>query len=132
MVPACVARVHSLLPADWDWSGAKCTPAALSTPTAAAAAGERPAGAGSTEDLRERAELQRAYYSFLHALVHNGLSGVLLRAPPGTLDAALGAVMRGAATHVDAGAHWGRAATRLGIICRMHPILPGVLNFQAA
>lgn len=110
MVPACVARVHSLLPTDWDWSGAKCTPAALSTPTAAAAAGERPAGAGSTEDLRERAELQRAYYSFLHALVHNGLSGVLLRAPPGTLDAALGALMRGAATHVDAGAQrvWGR------------------------
>ena len=102
MVPACVARVHSLLPADWDWSGAKCTPAALSTPTAAA--GERAAAAGSTEDLRERAELQRAYYSFLHALVHNGLSGVLLRAPPGTLDAALGALMRGAATHVDAGA----------------------------
>ena len=29
MVPVCVARVHSLLPADWDWSGAKATPAAL-------------------------------------------------------------------------------------------------------
>ncbi|KAI7842372.1 hypothetical protein COHA_004011 [Chlorella ohadii] len=79
MAPACVARVHSLLPADWDWSGAKCTPAALSTPTAAAAAGERPAGAGSTEDLRERAELQRAYYAFLHALVHNGLTGTVER-----------------------------------------------------
>ncbi|KAL4444906.1 hypothetical protein ABPG77_003956 [Micractinium sp. CCAP 211/92] len=108
MVPACIARVHSLLPSDWDWSGAKATPAALATPTAAAAAaaadgGGKPAAAGSNEDLRERAELQRAYYAFAHALVHNKLSPVLLHAPPGTLDAALGALMRGAATHVDAG-----------------------------
>ena len=114
MVPVCVARVHSLLPADWDWSGAKATPAALATPTAAGAAaaaagaaggagGDKPAAAGSNEDLRERSELQRAYYSFAHSLVHNGLAAVLLRAPPGTLDAMLGALMRGAATHVDAG-----------------------------
>ena len=113
MVPACVARVHALLPADWDWSGAKATPAALATPTAAAAAaaaaaGGRPAAAGSAEDIRERAELQRAYYAFAHALVHNGLAPVLLRAPAGTLDAVLGALVRGAATHVDAGARKGR------------------------
>jgi hypothetical protein len=112
MVPACMARVHSLLPADWDWSGAKATPAALSTPTAAATAAaaagggggdSRPAGGGSTEDLRERAELQRAYYAFAHSLVHNGLVGVLLRVPRGSLDAILGALMRGAASHVDPG-----------------------------
>lgn len=108
MVPACIARVHAVLPADWDWSGAKATPAALATPTAAAAAaasgdGGKPAAAGSNEDLRERAELQKAYYAFAHALVHNKLAAVLLRAPPGTLDAVLGALMRGAATHVDAG-----------------------------
>ncbi|PSC72015.1 exportin-T isoform X1 [Micractinium conductrix] len=118
MVPACVARVHTVLPADWDWSGARVTPAALATPTAvAAAAAGSPfsdksaaasaaagaGGAGSNEDLRERAELQRAYYSFCHSLVHNRLAGVLLGAPPGTLDAMLGALMRGAATHVDAG-----------------------------
>ena len=120
MAPACIARVHSLLPADWDWSGAKATPAALATPTAAAAGaaadgGSRPAAAGSNVDLRERAELQRAYYAFMHALVHNKLSPVLLRAPPGTLDAALGALMRGAATHVDAGGlRWGREAGRGG------------------
>ncbi len=49
---------------------------------------------GSTEDTRERAELQRQYYSFLHSLANNELTGALLRAPPGTLDAALGALMR--------------------------------------
>lgn len=118
MVPACIARVHSLLPSDWDWSGAKATPAALATPTAAGAAaaadgGGKPAAAGSNEDLRERAELQRAYYAFAHALVHNKLSPVLLHAPPGTLDAALGALMRGAATHVDAGEP--RMGVRLGV-----------------
>lgn len=111
----CVARVHALLPADWDWSGARCTPAALSTPTAT----DRPAAAGSTEDLRERAELQRAYYAFAHALVHNGLAGVLLGAPPGTLDGMLGALMRGGATHIDAGARvWGAGcAGRRSVAC---------------
>ena len=117
MAPACVARVHSLLPADWDWSGARASPAALPAPGgggAAAAAsqfgsGARPAAVGSAEDLRERAELQRAYYAFLHSLAHNGLAPVLLRAPPGSLDAALGALMRGAATHVDAGEAVGAA-----------------------
>jgi hypothetical protein len=58
---------------------------------------------GGVEDVRERGELQRAYYAFLHSLVHNGLASVLLRAQPGSLDAALGALMQGAATHVDAG-----------------------------
>jgi exportin-T len=99
--------VHSLLADDWDWTGARASPAALMTAAAEAAApGEPPrraAALGSTEDLRERGELQRAYYLFLHALVHCGLAGVLLGAPPGGLDAAMAALMRGAGTHVDAG-----------------------------
>ena len=107
MVPVCVGRVHTLLPADWDWSGARATPTAAATAAAAAAASGggdgRPAGGGSIEDLRERAELQRAYYSFAHSLVHSGLASVLLRVPRSSLDAVLGALMRGAASHVDPG-----------------------------
>lgn len=49
---------------------------------------------GSAEDLREKGELQRGYYSFLHALAHNDLAPALLRAPPGILDAVLGALMQ--------------------------------------
>lgn len=52
------------------------------------------AALGSAEDARERGELQKGYYSFLHSLVHNDLAGALLRAPPGALDAALGALMQ--------------------------------------
>ena len=49
-----VARVHALLPPAWDWAGV----------------GGRP---GASEEDRERAELQRAYYAFLNALAQNGL-----------------------------------------------------------
>lgn len=49
---------------------------------------------GSAEDMRERGELQKAYYSFLHALAHNELTSALLQTPPGTLDAVLGALMQ--------------------------------------
>ena len=119
MVPACVARVHLLLPPGWDWSGARATPAVVGTPTAAAqanglgpgpaaaaAAGATggpaggPAGgpgggaAGSTEDLRERGELQRVYYAFLLSLVLNDLSGTLLRQAPAAAAASLPCVPR--------------------------------------
>ena len=56
----------------------------------------------SAEDARERGELQRAYYSLLHATTHNELTGVLLAAPAATRDAALEGLVRGAASHVDA------------------------------
>ncbi len=49
-----VARVHALLPAAYDWSGSNGRP-------------------GASEDSREQAETQRAYYSFLSALAHNQL-----------------------------------------------------------
>ena len=56
----------------------------------------------SAEDARERGELQRAYYSLLHATTHNELTGALLAAPAATRDAALEGLVRGAASHVDA------------------------------
>ena len=59
------------------------------------------AGAAA-EDAREKAELQRAYYGLLHALAHAELAGTLLGAPPATRDAALQALVSGAASHVDA------------------------------
>ncbi len=49
-----VARVHTLLPQSYDWSGADGKP-------------------GASEDKRERAEVQRAYYGFLNALAQNQL-----------------------------------------------------------
>ncbi len=49
-----VARVHTLLPQSYDWSGADGKP-------------------GASEDKRERAEVQRAYYGFLNALAQSQL-----------------------------------------------------------
>ena len=56
----------------------------------------------SAEDARERGELQRAYYSLLHATTSNELTGVLLATPATTRNAALEGLVRGAASHVDA------------------------------
>lgn len=54
VVPEMVARVHALLPPSYDWSGTDGKP-------------------GASEDKREQAEVQRAYYGFLSALAHNQL-----------------------------------------------------------
>jgi exportin-T len=53
------------------------------------------------EDAREKGELQRALYSLLLGLAMNNLSGALLAVPPSVLDAAMTAVAKGAASHVD-------------------------------
>ena len=58
-------------------------------------------GAGAAEDAREKCGLQKAYYGLLHALVHSEVTGALLAAAPATRDAALEALVRGAASHVD-------------------------------
>ncbi|KAG7675140.1 hypothetical protein Ndes2526B_g07998 [Nannochloris sp. 'desiccata'] len=99
-LPESVAKVHLLLGQDWDWSGVAAQPAMSSSPATARLSG--PAVAGSTEDLRERGELQRAYYSFLANLIAADMSRVLLAAPGETLSHALHDLMQGAATHVDA------------------------------
>ena len=99
-LPETVAKVHLFLGQEWDWSGVAAQPAMSSSPATARLSG--PAVAGSNEDLRERGELQRAYYSFLANLIAADMSGVLLAAPTETLTAALNDLMQGAATHVDA------------------------------
>lgn len=64
----------------------------------------RPTGTAtgaSTEDTRERSELQRTYYILLHTLSYNGLSSILVQTQPPLLDTALEALVRGAAAHVE-------------------------------
>lgn len=69
-----------------------------------AAAGNDLAPATSgIEDLREKAELQKAYYSFLHAITSSNLRHVLLQTPSDTLQPALGALVAGGAGHIDPG-----------------------------
>lgn len=55
------------------------------------------------EDLREKGELQRAYYGFLHSITSSTLASVLLQTPSQSLHLALGAVVAGGAGHVDPG-----------------------------
>jgi hypothetical protein len=55
------------------------------------------------EFAREKGELQRAYYSILHAISHHGLAPLLLSCPGAVGELVLGALTRGAATHVDPG-----------------------------
>ncbi|CAK0782799.1 hypothetical protein CVIRNUC_005994 [Coccomyxa viridis] len=81
VVPEMVARVHALLPASYDWSGADGKP-------------------GASEDRRERAEVQRSYYAFLNALAQSRLLQCL-QGSAGTLDAVLEALLRGASTHIE-------------------------------
>lgn len=95
----CVAKVHHFIGADWDWSGMMAQPAMASSPAATRLSG--PAPIGSTEDLRERAELQKTYYSFLSNLVAADLSRTLLTGPRETLSTAMNDLVQGAATHVD-------------------------------
>jgi hypothetical protein len=59
-------------------------------------------GGAAVEEAREKDALQRAYYGMLLAVVQNDLVACLLAAPPGTLEAALPAVLLGASTHIDA------------------------------
>lgn len=61
-----------------------------------------PASTG-IEDLREKGELQKAYYGFLHAVIGSSLSHVLLQTPSETLHRALTALVAGGAEHVDPG-----------------------------
>lgn len=55
------------------------------------------------EDLREKGELQKAYYGFLHCITSSTLANVLLQTPSQNLHAALGSLVAGGAGHVDPG-----------------------------
>ena len=103
--PDVVKQVHFILSEEWDWSGVKALPAMATSP--AARLGYFPAGpapAGSTEDLRERGELQRSYYAFLHAVATSGdLAELMLGLPRDALSTSLNDLIQGAKSHVDAG-----------------------------
>ena len=110
LLPPLAAQVHCLLGADWDWSGRLASPAALTQVGAGSSSGgssaqqqpeQRLQVAVTLEDAREKGELQRAYYSLLHAIAHNNLTQVLMRSNAQVLDLELTAISRGAATHVD-------------------------------
>lgn len=101
IVPECIGKVHTLLGGDeWDWSGARALPAMSSSPATFSILRNGPAPVGSTEDLREKAELQKSYFTFLHSLSASNLGDVLLNPNDAT---ALMDLMKGSATHVDPG-----------------------------
>jgi len=134
VVPEVVARVHALLPPDWDWSGAAAAP-----PPAAAAAGGAPAGGGggaASEEAREAGDLQRAYYALLLALALNQLAPALLQARPRAASrSALKRVLRARLVRAAAGAalraRW-RTRQRAAAFCALgackpapHGAMPG-------
>jgi hypothetical protein len=55
----------------------------------------------TVEELREKGDLQRSYYSLLLGLTMNNLTGSLLQLPAQVLDNIMTALAKGAATHVD-------------------------------
>lgn len=94
VLPQVVAKVSALLPPDsYDWSGR----------TAGLSRAGLNEGATS-EEARERGEVQRSFYSLLHALVHNALGSFLLAAGDSVVQPTLNAVIQGAALHCDAAA----------------------------
>lgn len=98
IVPECISRVYALLGQEWDWSGAEALPAMASSPAVLSPLRQGPAPVGSTEDIRERAELQKQYYTFLNSLSQSDLGDMLLNPNEAS---ALGDLIRGASSHVD-------------------------------
>lgn len=70
-------RVHGALGPSWDWSGAAAAPAPV-VPQEGLVNG----APSSSEEARERGDVQRAYYSFLHTLTTASLSPCLFQVPP--------------------------------------------------
>jgi hypothetical protein len=75
---------------------------------------QQPQASVTLEELREKSELQRSYYSLLLAVVTNNLTGSLLRLPPQTLDNIMTALAKGASTHVDPSLRKGCVQVGLG------------------
>lgn len=91
LLPPLVARVHELLPADWDWTGAE----------AARHATTDGGLTGSTEDVRERGALQAAYHGLVHAVAMTALLDTFTSNTE-TLQCAMKSTMQGAAEHIEA------------------------------
>ena len=82
----CSSKVHEYLGNDWDWS------------MRTALEGVEDQGTGSTEELRERAELQKQYYSIVNSVSQCTpiIDRVLSRDSPAVSD-----VFRGAVSNMD-------------------------------
>lgn len=105
-LPVAVVKVHTLLGADWDWSGRSALPAAAVAAVAAQSSPQQQQQQQqqpqvTVEELREKGDLQRSYYSLLLGLTMNNLTGSLLQLPAQVLDNIMTALAKGAATHVD-------------------------------
>ncbi|KAL0051899.1 hypothetical protein WJX82_004175 [Trebouxia sp. C0006] len=112
----CLSRIHSMLTPDWDWSGRTSQPATAAASLSEADNSLAPASSG-IEDLREKGELQKAFYGFLHAITVSNLSHILLQTPSDTLHRALTALVAGGAGHVDPG-------TRKTCLQVLHALMP--------
>ena len=97
----CSTKVHGYLGSDWDWS------------MRAALEGVVDHGTGSTEELRERAELQKQYYSIVNSISQctSLVDRVLSRD-----SAAVSDIFHGAVSNVDAGVRKLCIATLSGIV----------------
>ncbi|WPT12450.1 Exportin-T [Picochlorum sp. SENEW3] len=98
----CVAKVHQFLGPSWDWSGAEAQPAMLASSPRAAQPIVKSTGApaGSTEDLRERAVLQKQYYTFLNTISQCSVRDELISPKE---SSAIPDLLQGATTHIDPG-----------------------------
>eukprot|EP00884_Botryococcus_braunii_P004726 jgi/Botrbrau1/14254/Bobra.113_2s0002.1 len=97
VIPIAVERVHTALGPTWDWSGAAAAP----LPTLLKDRSSN-GPASSSEEAREKSDVQRAYYSFLHALATASLSPCLFQVLGARAsDTVLPELIRGGACHVD-------------------------------
>jgi len=91
----CVAKVRELLGQDWDWSGRMALPSMVASPTFS---GSSHAPSGSTEVIREKAELQKQYYTFVNSVSQCRVIDSVLTP---TDCAALADIFQGSVSHVD-------------------------------
>ena len=62
----------------------------------------RPLCSAGSEEVREMAELHRAFFSLLHFAAANGLTGTLLRLEGRLLDSVLQELLASASAHAEA------------------------------
>lgn len=91
----CVSKVRELLGSDWDWSGRAAMPSMAASP---AFSGLNEAPSGSTELTREKAELQKQYYTFVNSVSQCRVIDAVLSP---TDCVALADVFQGSISHVD-------------------------------
>ena len=96
LFPECIAKVRELLGSQWDWSGKESQPALASSPAATMSQSTNPVG--STEDLREKADLQKQYYTFINSVTQCCVVDMVISPRETT---AVPDLIQGAVSHVD-------------------------------